>query len=613
MTRASGGVSLATLGERLRPWLGWCVVSWLVGVAACAVRPLLGWLAWRRLVAAGGAVPAEVARMVSRACRKLGVTRSVRMLASAAVEVPAVSGWLKPVMLVPAALLTALPPAQLEAIIVHELAHVRRGDLAFLLLQTVLETLAFYHPAVWWLSGRLREEREHCCDDLVVATTGGRAAYGRALVAVEELRGGRMAVAVCAADGSLVSRIRRLVTGVEPRGGAWPLPAFAAAAVAGLVVVAGIVGPATADAPPQDAPPQDAPRLERLTAEQARNIVAGLKNDADKAAEKARSGGQGTGAGDVLKLDGPTAIDAEAATVLAAFEGTGLHLDGVTQLDVEAAKALAGFEGGSSKASGGGWLQLNGLTRIDAATARGLAAFVGRGLHLGLTTLDADTARALAAYKGRDLKLDGLTSLDAETAAALAGLGPACELLSLNGLTTLDGKTAAALARFEGYVSVTGLTTLGADAARALAGRKRWTGHLGSLTTLDAEAADVLAHFDRGVTLAFDKLGDTMPLTAQIARVVAASKSNAFNGSLPSLTAFESPDSVAVAEALAARKGPLSLPNLKKISPKTLSALLEKEDVDIPLIETLELIPEPDGSPTEDFVIPEGFQQRQQR
>jgi hypothetical protein len=82
-------------------------------------------------------------------------------------------------------------------------------------------------------------------------------------------------------------------------------------------------------------------------------------------------------------------------------------------------------------------------------------------------------------------------------------------------------------------------------------------------------------------------------------------------GRLAAVTALDSPDSVAIAKALATRKGPLSLPNLKKLPPKTLSALIEKEDIEIPLIETLELIPEPDGSPTEDFVIPEGFQQRQ--
>ena len=128
------------------------------------------------------------------------------------------------------------------------------------------------------------------------------------------------------------------------------------------------------------------------------------------------------------------------------------------------------------------------------------------------------------------------------------------------------------------------IESLTPEQARKLAAEfKGQTLHLNGLTTLDAAAAKALA------------------------------ASDTWNGFLPSLTGFESPDSVAVAKALAARKGPLSLPNLKTISPKTLSALIEKEDVEIPLIETLELIPEPDGSVTEDFVIPKGFETRQKR
>ena len=100
-------------------------------------------------------------------------------------------------------------------------------------------------------------------------------------------------------------------------------------------------------------------------------------------------------------------------------------------------------------------------------------------------------------------------------------------------------------------------------------------------------------------------------LDAATAKTLAESK--AWDGQLPFITAFESPDSVEIAAALATRKGPLSLRNLTKISPKTLTALIEKEDVEIPLIETLELIQEPDGSPTDDFVIPKGFQSRQKR
>jgi hypothetical protein len=86
-----------------------------------------------------------------------------------------------------------------------------------------------------------------------------------------------------------------------------------------------------------------------------------------------------------------------------------------------------------------------------------------------------------------------------------------------------------------------------------------------------------------------------------------------FRGDLSAVTALDSPDSVAIAQALATRKGPLTLPNLKKISPKTLTALIEKQDVEIPLIETLELIPEPDGSPNDDFLIPKWLEERQKQ
>ena len=102
---------------------------------------------------------------------------------------------------------------------------------------------------------------------------------------------------------------------------------------------------------------------------------------------------------------------------------------------------------------------------------------------------------------------------------------------------------------------------------------------------------------------------ELITLDAATAKAIAGSP--AWNGDLSSITAFESPDSVEIATALAKREGPLLLPSLTKISPKALTALIEKEDVEIPLIETLELIQEPDGSPTDDFVIPKGFEARQ--
>jgi hypothetical protein len=178
-----------------------------------------------------------------------------------------------------------------------------------------------------------------------------------------------------------------------------------------------------------------------------------------------------------------------------------------------------------------------------------------------LTTLSGDAAKALAQHKGQYLRIDGLTTLSAEAATALA--------------------------QHEGALFLNGLTTLSAEAAKAFAQFK------GKSLILSSGAKESFFQNNR--------------LTPETALLWAALS----GGKLTAVTTLDSPDSVAIAKALATHKGPLSLPNLKKLSPKTLSALIEKEDIDIPLIETLELIPEPDGSPTKDFVIPEGFQQRQ--
>ena len=92
-------------------------------------------------------------------------------------------------MLLPMSALAGLSPLQVEAILAHELAHIRRHDYLVNLLQTLLETLLFYHPAVWWLSRQIRIEREHCCDDLAVSLCGDPVVYARALADLEELRG----------------------------------------------------------------------------------------------------------------------------------------------------------------------------------------------------------------------------------------------------------------------------------------------------------------------------------------------------------------------------------------------------------------------------------------
>ena len=101
-------------------------------------------------------------------------------------------------VLLPLCVVTGLPAVQLELILAHELAHIRRHDYLVNLLQTLVETLFFYHPAVWWLSRQIRNERENCCDDVAMATVGSRADYGRALLAIEELRATSTALSLAA-------------------------------------------------------------------------------------------------------------------------------------------------------------------------------------------------------------------------------------------------------------------------------------------------------------------------------------------------------------------------------------------------------------------------------
>ncbi|HET9299406.1 MAG TPA: M56 family metallopeptidase, partial [Candidatus Polarisedimenticolaceae bacterium] len=195
------------------------VALWLAGVALLAARLLVSWSRVRLLVR-GGVTPKkpEWEAAAARLTEALGIRGAVRLLQSGAVEVPGVIGALRPVILLPASALTGLSPDEIEMLIAHELAHVRRHDYLVNLLQCVVETLFFFHPAVWWISHRVRVEREHCCDDLAVAVCGSPVRYARALTRLEELRSALPLVAA-AGGGSLLGRIRRLAgQGAETRG-----------------------------------------------------------------------------------------------------------------------------------------------------------------------------------------------------------------------------------------------------------------------------------------------------------------------------------------------------------------------------------------------------------
>jgi beta-lactamase regulating signal transducer with metallopeptidase domain len=191
--------------------LPWMLQLWVIGVLGLSCRWFQGsW--WIQHVRSNNVEPLNLEWLsrLSILSRRLDISRPVRLLKSSLIEVPMVIGWLRPVILIPASALSGLTPEQLEAILAHELAHVRRYDYLVNTFQNAVETLLFYHPAVWWISRCIREEREHCCDDLVVRVCGDRVTYARALVTLEEARGfPRLAFA--ATGGSLLHRVRRLL------------------------------------------------------------------------------------------------------------------------------------------------------------------------------------------------------------------------------------------------------------------------------------------------------------------------------------------------------------------------------------------------------------------
>lgn len=213
------------LSASIAPWLHWLVGVWTAGALLSAGRLTGGAWKIRRMRRWGTSpVPPEVQQILERLTAAMRLRGTVILRQSSLAGVPMVLGYLRPVILAPAGVIAGLSAAELEAILAHELMHVRRHDALVNAIQAVLETLFFYHPAVWWLSRTMREERENCCDDAAMAFLGSRVSYGRALVALEQLRHPALDLALAATGGTLLARIRR-IAGVKleerlPRGAA---------------------------------------------------------------------------------------------------------------------------------------------------------------------------------------------------------------------------------------------------------------------------------------------------------------------------------------------------------------------------------------------------------
>lgn len=191
------------------------VVLWACGVALLALRLFGGWLLLRRLYGSSCLLAgAELEEAFVRQSGRLGIRQRVRIFLAPSGTAPITFGVLKPVVLFPASIVCGLPMVELEVLLAHELAHIRRYDYLVNLLQSLAETLFYYHPAVWWISFQIRAERELCCDELAAGACVQRSRYlARALARMEEMRPSSGQLVLSASGSPLLRRIRRLVPG----------------------------------------------------------------------------------------------------------------------------------------------------------------------------------------------------------------------------------------------------------------------------------------------------------------------------------------------------------------------------------------------------------------
>jgi len=257
-TSTKGAFTLSEWLFRIHGMAPWAAVAWYAGFTLMLGRLGVGlWWLDRAYLATAGPASQALQATLNRLAQRMGVTQSVRLLESARAESPLLLGWLKPAILVPSAALLQLSPAALEAILAHELAHIRRFDYLVNLLQSFVEALLFFHPCAWWLSSRIRELREHCCDDAAAALCGDPLILAEGLSALERLRRRIQSdpePALAAAKGNLMSRITRLFQPQEApaaslRGLTWAL--VGAALLGAAALTAQQAAPKTKAAPPQ--------------------------------------------------------------------------------------------------------------------------------------------------------------------------------------------------------------------------------------------------------------------------------------------------------------------------------------------------------------------------
>ena len=205
---------LRGIEQSVDPYIPMIVYLWIIGAGIFALRLMGGYVYLLKLSKSGvHPLPGDWLRRVEQLKVKMGIHRHVQWLASDLVEEPLTLFHLKPVILFPVGLLSGLTPEQVETILIHELAHIRRADYLVNILQSIIEIILFYHPAVWWISGRIRQERESCCDDQVMAFGMDPFSYAEALTHVQSFYQSTKPMLTMSAigkKGHFTARIQRL-------------------------------------------------------------------------------------------------------------------------------------------------------------------------------------------------------------------------------------------------------------------------------------------------------------------------------------------------------------------------------------------------------------------
>jgi beta-lactamase regulating signal transducer with metallopeptidase domain len=295
----SGGADLGLALPVNPAWLPavapYVAVAWIAGLFGLGTYAGAGWiLALRLRQRAHRAVPDAWQVCLADLSRRMAVRARVSLGLSNEVNAPCVLGWWRPVVLLPVGLLTGLSLDQCQAVLAHELAHVRRHDYLVNLVQRAVEVVFFYHPAVWWLSHRMSEERELCCDDVAVATCGSRGAYAAALL---DLAGSRNPasipqVAMAATGGRLRLRVARLLG--HPAGRRGGSMMLASGAFFLLLTSAGLYlgarpGPARLPLPPVAAAPAPVAQARYVAAPRPASTASAEPADAPRVQPRAQA------------------------------------------------------------------------------------------------------------------------------------------------------------------------------------------------------------------------------------------------------------------------------------------------------------------------------------